>query len=125
MISSVAAIAKTPSANVSSRVVSTSYRENCPTSRSAIPVLRATAGPAADELAVELHERVHEVTADGSRAQDLRQLRVVEQPVGVEGRPVEILAVRDPVHHVVGLGHLVQQLAHLLGHLGHQFRLGS
>jgi hypothetical protein len=86
-----------------------------------VPVLPAALAPG-EEVAVELNERVHEVAPHRRGAEEIGQLRVVEQPVGVEARPVGILAVGDAVDDVVRLGNLVQERADLDGS---QFRLGS
>src|SRR5262249_28287304 len=106
MIRSVAAMAKTPSANASSLVVSTaaSVRPHPDASGAelldeprGVPVFPASAA-GVHEVAVELHERVDEVASDRGRAKDIRKLGVVEEPVGVETRPVGVVAVGDPVH---------------------------
>src|SRR5262249_33657079 len=132
-IRSVAAIAKTPSASVSRRAVSTAASVRPAADASAelgyeplgVPVLPAALDPAAAGVAVELYERVHETAPYRRAAEQLGQLRVLEEPVGVEARPVGVPAVGDPVDDVVGLGHLVEERAHLLDGGCHQFRLGS
>ena len=43
---------------------------------------------------VELHERVDEIASHRSCAENLGELREVEQPVGVPGDPVRIVSVR-------------------------------
>lgn len=59
---------------------------------------------------VEFHERVDEIAAHRSRAENLGKLGEVQQPVGVPGGPVRIVSVRDPVDHVVGLSRLIQEI---------------
>jgi hypothetical protein len=59
---------------------------------------------------VELHERVDEIPSHRPCAENLGELREVEQPVGVPGGPVRIVPVRDPVDHVVGLSRLIQEI---------------
>jgi len=59
---------------------------------------------------VELHERVDEIASHRSCAENLGELREVEQPVAVPGGSVRIVSVRDPVDHVVGLSSLVQEV---------------
>ena len=44
--------------------------------------------------------------------QDLRQLREMEQPVGVPGRPVGIVTVDDAVDDVVCFASLVEERGH-------------
>src|SRR5207237_8691221 len=74
-------------------------------------------------LLVELDEGVDELAPDGPLAEEVRQLRVVEQPVGVPRRPVGIVPVDDPVHDVVGLRRLVQQVGDLLRASSHESTL--
>ena len=59
---------------------------------------------------VKLHERVDEIASHRSCAENLGELRQVEQPVGVPGGPVRIVSVRDPVDHVVSLSRLMQEI---------------
>ena len=61
------------------------------------------------ELLVEPDEQPHELAADGPRAEDLRQLGVLDQPVRVPRRPVGVIAVDDAEHEVVRLAGLLQQ----------------
>jgi hypothetical protein len=53
---------------------------------------------------------VDEMAADGRAAEQLRQLREGEEPVGVPGRPVGIVAVDDPIDDVVRLGGFVEKI---------------
>jgi len=59
---------------------------------------------------VKLHERVDEIASHRPCAENLGELRQVEQPVGVPGGPVRIVSVRDPVDHVVSLSRLMQEI---------------
>src|SRR5207237_9692708 len=51
-----------------------------------VPVLPALLAGLGGVVAVELDELVDEVASDGCLAEQLRQLRVIEQPVGVPRR---------------------------------------
>ena len=85
------------------------------------------AEPRRRRLLARARERVDEVAA-GWPAQELGELGEIEQPVGVPGGPVGIVAVGDPVDDMVRLGRLVQQLGIFAsGHLrmqGNNARLG-
>src|SRR5262249_14828571 len=75
-----------------------------------VPVLPALLARRGRVVAVELDELMDEVAADGRGAEQLRELRVCKEPVGVPRRPVGIVAVDDPEDDVVGLGRFVQQI---------------
>ena len=83
---------------------------NRSTSRAAYQSSQLSSGLVLAVKALELHERVDEVTAHGARAEECAELGEVEQPVRVPGRPVGVVPVDDPVDDVVRLGGLVEQL---------------
>lgn len=60
-----------------------------------------------------------EVAPNRARAEKIRELGEVEEPVRVPRRPIRVVAVGDPVDRVVRLGRLVEQLGDpSLGRLG-------
>jgi len=61
---------------------------------------------------------VHQVTADRARAEGLRQLGEIQQPVRIPRRPVGILAVGDPEDDVVRLRSLVEKLCDATSRVG-------
>ena len=73
-----------------------------------IPVLPGLGAAFGLEHAVELDERVHQVTSHRSQLEDLRKFREVEEPIRVPGRPVRIVAIRDAKDRVMGLSSLVK-----------------
>src|SRR5438270_11568872 len=76
-----------------------------------VPVLPLLLRLLARVVLVELHEHPGQLAPNGGAAQYLRQLGVIDQPVGVPGRPVVVGPVGDAEHLMVRLPSLVQQLA--------------
>lgn len=84
-----------------------------------IVVLPASGRALGREFPVEADEQVDQLAADRPGAEQVRQLRQADQPVGIPGRSVRIFAVGYPVHPVMGLGRLMQELADSAGYVRH------
>src|SRR6185437_2732653 len=71
------------------------------------------------ELLVEADEQVDQVASHRAGAQQVRQLRQVDEPLRVPGSPVVVCSVDDPENAVVGLACLMEQCADLLQRVRH------
>src|ERR1700736_385937 len=72
------------------------------------------AGTLGRVLLVQADEQVDQLAAHRPGAQQVRQLRQVDEPLRVPGRPVIIGPVNDPENTMVSLARLMQQGADLL-----------
>jgi len=68
---------------------------------------------------VERHEKPDQLAANRFVSEDLRQLGEVQQPVGVPGGPIRIIAVNDAIDEMVRLAGLVEQRRDTIGLVGH------
>src|SRR5215211_3345308 len=71
------------------------------------------------EGALALHQLMHEVASCRYAAEGVGKLGVIDQPVSVEGGPVVVGTVGDPVDDVMDLAGLVQEVADPCGALVH------
>src|SRR5215467_14583305 len=76
-----------------------------------VEVLPGLAGPIGGELLVEADQHVDKLTPDGRLAEQLREFRQGDEPVGIPRGPVRIGTVDDPVDAVMGLSGFAQELA--------------
>src|SRR5881275_2503240 len=70
-------------------------------------------------LPVQADQQVDQLAADRPGAQQVRQLRQVDEPLRVPGRPVIVRPVDDPENTMMSLACLMQQAADLLYCAGH------
>ncbi len=81
--------------------------------------LAGVAGFPGRGLLVQADEQVDQLAPDGPDAQQVRQLRQVNEPLGLPGGPVVVGSVDDPEDAMVSLAGLRQQAADMLQRFRH------
>jgi NAD(P)-dependent dehydrogenase (short-subunit alcohol dehydrogenase family) len=73
-----------------------------------------------DVVLVQSDQVMRQLASYWPAAQQVGQLREPGKPIGVPAGPILVRTIRDPVDLMVGLGGLMQQVAHLVSQLAHR-----